>query len=776
MRSVNTLFLLVLILFLSSTAAWAKNINLQQPDTVSSVTDTVVSKIQNARAALHQINLSNQNEKAIGKIKRGIAEVNNTLTPIRKELEANVKTIAKKNLITYQFILDDAKTKLSGWQETLTANFNALQANEKQVSAISEGDLLKLNVADSNLDNNYNQQLNELKLQLRETSTANGQQRDSLNQVIAAASAAYSTVNYLDSEVKERISKSGKNELSKESPYLWAAPRRSVETSVGALFRTAYEGQNKVLSFFFNSTWDNRILLLLTTVLFFFWIRKNIKQAEGPALKPLMGELNFKYLSPLPFIASLVFMLSLIPIFEPSSPSFYIEISQFILLVIITIKFYKSIDRPAFKLWLAAVFIYITVITVSTIVNEAIFLRSLLIILNVGSLYLGRKFYKKIQDLNFANGVVKFVFTIYMSFNIIAIILNVFGRITLAKIFSNTAVISLTQVITLAIFVKVISEAVQLQMKISASSKGLFSRINLNKTRVTLKKIWSLLAMVLWLLVFTISLNISGGVYSLLTAILTKPRSFGSLSFSLGNVALFILIVYFANVLQKNVGVLFGENRNSIEDQIDHKSSKLALLRLIIIFIGVMFAVVSSGIPMDKLTVAIGALGVGIGLGLQNIVNNFVSGIILIFEKPFRVGDYVELADKKGRVKDIGIRASKMLTPQGSEIIIPNGDLLSGRLVNWTLSNDFLKTEVALKINVDADLAAVYKIIEKEVSKMSGTLSNSPPEILVNGITAASIDLKILVWINNIYIEAEFKSELLKTLMVKFKEAEISII
>lgn len=90
----------------------------------------------------------------------------------------------------------------------------------------------------------------------------------------------------------------------------------------------------------------------------------------------------------------------------------------------------------------------------------------------------------------------------------------------------------------------------------------------------------------------------------------------------------------------------------------------------------------ASGIPLDKLTVVLGALSVGIGPCMQNIVNNFVSGIILIFEKPFQIGDFVELADKKGKIQDIGIRASKMLTQQVSEVIIPNGDLISNRFTN----------------------------------------------------------------------------------------------
>ncbi|RZK61507.1 MAG: mechanosensitive ion channel, partial [Pedobacter sp.] len=221
--------------------------------------------------------------------------------------------------------------------------------------------------------------------------------------------------------------------------------------------------------------------------------------------------------------------------------------------------------------------------------------------------------------------------------------------------------------------------------------------------------------------------------------------------------------------------LFFGEQKISFDGASDHKGSKVALFRLIIIVIGLLLAFTASGLPMDKLTVVLGALGVGIGLGMQNIVNNFVSGIILIFEKPFRIGDYVELADKRGKVQDIGIRSSKLLTPQGSEVIIPNGDLLSGRLVNWTLSNDYLKSELLIKVSSTANMQQVQEIISEVIKGSVHTVNKLPPEILVNNLAADSVEIKVLVWVNNVYVEAAFKSDTLMRIMVAFQEADIKV-
>jgi small-conductance mechanosensitive channel len=469
-------------------------------------------------------------------------------------------------------------------------------------------------------------------------------------------------------------------------------------------------------------------------------------------------------------------MLNLTPLFEPDAPSMYIEITQFLLLVVITIHFWKTLPKSDLNYWLVIVALYIVIILTNMVVHDALWMRLWLIALNLGSLYIGYYFYKKLLRANITERLIKPILFIFWGLNLLSVALNIFGRISLAKVFSTTAIIGLTQIIALAIFVQVLTDALELQIKVGANSTGLFSRINLSTTRKSFKRILSVVAVILWLLVFLINLSIAGGVFALLHTLLNKTRTFGSVSFTLGNVLFFGVIIYVANMLQKHIGVLFGENNNlKFDDKIEHKGSKLVLVRLIIFIIGLLLAVTASGIGIDKLTVVVGALSVGIGLGMQNIVNNFVSGIILIFEKPFRIGDYIELADKKGKVQDIGIRSSKMLTPQGSEVIIPNGDLLSGRLVNWTLSNDYLKTELVFKVNIATDLQAIFKIIEEEVSKSDSVVRNLPPEILVNTILLDAVELKVLVWITDIYSEASFKSELYKKLLLKFAELQVKV-
>jgi small-conductance mechanosensitive channel len=160
--------------------------------------------------------------------------------------------------------------------------------------------------------------------------------------------------------------------------------------------------------------------------------------------------------------------------------------------------------------------------------------------------------------------------------------------------------------------------------------------------------------------------------------------------------------------------------------------------------------------------VILGALGVGVGLGLQNIVNNFVSGIILIFDRPVRIGDTVEVGDKKGRVKEISIRTSTLLTEEGAEVIIPNGDVLSSRIVNWTLSNNHVRA--ALSFNIEKQAANPDKIkpdaIKEIVKGNSNVLTSREPQIVLNAINSKTVELLVYFWINDVTKTSSTSGEL----------------
>ncbi len=141
-----------------------------------------------------------------------------------------------------------------------------------------------------------------------------------------------------------------------------------------------------------------------------------------------------------------------------------------------------------------------------------------------------------------------------------------------------------------------------------------------------------------------------------------------------------------------------------------------------------------------------GALGVGIGFGLQNVVNNFVSGVILLFERPVRVGDRVQLDDLFGTVTTIGIRASKVRTFEGSDVIVPNGDFISARVTNWTLSDRKRRIILPVRAAYGTKPRRVLEILLQVARAHTEVLEDPAPESLLRSFGTSSLDFELRAW------------------------------
>ncbi|MCK5367587.1 MAG: mechanosensitive ion channel, partial [Cyclobacteriaceae bacterium] len=141
------------------------------------------------------------------------------------------------------------------------------------------------------------------------------------------------------------------------------------------------------------------------------------------------------------------------------------------------------------------------------------------------------------------------------------------------------------------------------------------------------------------------------------------------------------------------------------------------LVKLVLIATGFILAFEAAGIKMSNITIIFGALGVGIGFGLQNIFNNLISGLILAFERPIQSGDIIQIStlNLMGEVKEIGIRASTVRTFDGAEVIVPNGNLISNEVINWTLSDHRKRQEIIVGVAYGTDTTKVLEILNKVV-------------------------------------------------------------
>jgi small-conductance mechanosensitive channel len=140
-----------------------------------------------------------------------------------------------------------------------------------------------------------------------------------------------------------------------------------------------------------------------------------------------------------------------------------------------------------------------------------------------------------------------------------------------------------------------------------------------------------------------------------------------------------------------------------------------------------------------------------------------------------QLGDYVEIADKKGRVKDIGIRASRLLTTDGAEVVVPNGQLLSGQLTNWTLTNDHIRIELPVTISPTEKLPIAQEAILQTIQAHAQVMHKMPADILFTHVNDKECGLRVLCWISNIANEHKVKSELTLQLYQALKAAGVEV-
>jgi len=186
---------------------------------------------------------------------------------------------------------------------------------------------------------------------------------------------------------------------------------------------------------------------------------------------------------------------------------------------------------------------------------------------------------------------------------------------------------------------------------------------------------------------------------------------------------------------------------DSFDDSIKLVLSKLA--RFLLLTLAVVIAMVTAGIDLTALAVFGGALGVGIGLGLQRIISNFVSGIILAFEETIRPGDVISVGDTFGVVRGLHARFIEVRNRDGKDILVPNEMLLTSEIVNWSHGDKNVRFHLPVQISYQNDPAAAMAIMEQAARDTARVLADPPPAARLMGFGDNGIDLELRLWVND---------------------------
>ena len=199
------------------------------------------------------------------------------------------------------------------------------------------------------------------------------------------------------------------------------------------------------------------------------------------------------------------------------------------------------------------------------------------------------------------------------------------------------------------------------------------------------------------------------------------------------------------------------------------------LIHYALVLVGFMFALLALGFDLKNITILGGALGVGIGFGLQTIVNNFVCGLIMLFERPVKVGDTIELTGQLGQIKKVGLRSTVVQTYDNSEIVVPNSDLITNQVTNWTLAERLSRIKIPVGVAYGSDVPLVMSTILQCAADNQTVLKHPAPKVLFVNFGGSSLDFELRVWVADYDTRLQVVSELHQDIERRFRELNIEI-
>jgi potassium efflux system protein len=560
-----------------------------------------------------------------------------------------------------------------------------------------------------------------------------------------------------------------------DSEPIWLTLDKLNET--GAQLRSTWESHVAV----FLSVWERyrkslRLLLVFfVTVLLLLLIlsKRHDETAVDPDIAAATGFLSR------PIAASLFITLNAAGWFFPTS-----NLIDDLMLLLILMPMLRLAPVMIPK-QLRGLFYFLTALVVvqqtyNLVVDQGALQRILLLALSVtGCFHLVRTLRKKRHEWQALEGwesiAVRVAWLAAVAF-FVAIVANVFGYVRLTEMLTEGTIRSAYLGIVLLVVASLLGGIVELGLRTPFAQRSRAIRSHHVAIRTRVMRVVHWLIGLGWVIYVLGQFGLRDSIVGATVEFLRRPIQIGTIDTSPQNILTFVLALWVAvKISQLLRFVLENEVYPRSNLQRGAAPTISMLVNYAIVTLGFFFAVSASGIQLSQFAIVIGALSVGIGFGLQNVVNNFVSGLILIFERPVKVGDTVEVGALMGVVSRIGIRASVVRSYDGAEVIVPNGDLISTRVINWTLSDRRKRIKVPIGVAYGSDPEQVRETLLKVGADHPDTIDDPGPIALFIGFGNSSLDFELRVWTAEFDSGLRIQSELGSSIYRALAEAGIEI-
>ncbi|HTD98095.1 MAG TPA: mechanosensitive ion channel domain-containing protein [Mucilaginibacter sp.] len=746
-----------------------------------STTDTSVNiLLQRVEQYINTFNQINNN------LANGLdtADISQTLPRTVKRLDkiqeqANTK---KSSTLRYLFVLrdnlDKIQDRLDDWQSNLDDINTRLIQNQRDIVKFTKDTILKNVPAEIAFESSFFVQRIKLYSLWAKADSVNRSDLLKVNILQNKVSVAYTSILDETDLIDGKIKRFAERAVTGEFGYIWEVDP-SYNNMGPAVNGTLTLNGTQLYYFLRNGTATHLIgllFLLLVAVWIFYNHRKASHDMEEPGL--ILNQTNFIYKKPI--TAALLIPIAIVPYFYNHPPVAFLEslflISIILVLILVRKNFPPSLFNFLHQLFWLTLFYGLS----NLLVQITNFDRFLILALGIVSIIIAILFYKKVkreeaeEHLPYTRTALK----IFIIMQVLSLILNLVGRFSMAKIVGITAVFNLWMLVSLYFVVRIIIQGLFLQFHTKKEDNSFISLIDYTILQKKFMGVLNTLAFLLWLFFLLQNLNIDDWAHDSLSDLLSQSRTIGGASFTFGGFVIFILVIWLSSLASKIVSYFYDVSAQRVSDLSVLKKKNRAstlLIRIGVFSAGFLLAVAASGFPLDKLTIIFSAFGVGIGFGLQNIVNNLVSGMILAFEKPVQIGDIIEVDNRSGTIKEIGIRSSKLATGDGSEVIIPNGDLISRHVVNWTLSNVNRRVELIIKTAYGTDIQKVRSLLKDLLENRDDIMPKPGPSVYLHSVTESSVDFRVFFWAADIANFLELKSKVLGDIYDIFRKENIQV-
>jgi len=770
-NGINLKFRNPLTLFLCISLFVVFGINAQNEDKKEAEQqETVIEAIsiddisnQTEKLGLRILNLKNilKPSANVSKVDSLLQIVTIEITAKKKEVFEQLKNIDKRELETIKLVWKNYHSTLKDYQETLNDRTeNVSEIYDELSEEIKKWEQTKEKLVSEGNSSDVSKSLNSMISKLQEVMDLS---LGRLDDIFLIQNNITELILIID-EVTHEINAVEK-ELKKEYFTLDALPIWEItttkntgdqnidnkiipETSIKQELITNLS-ELKTFLIFKKNALILQIFFILLLIILMISVNKSWKVAINTLTNPI--EKEAKVIVTHPFSAALVIGVLVTAYFYDGLIPIFREIHIF-LVILGTVFLLPKLTVNKFRLPLLLLFFVFIIQIIATYHLHEEFTSRLLTIFEAVIIFFALKKARAIMNeyperFDRIHNLFTKLAVIYMVMLILAIIANVIGMVGLSEFVVTGIFFSTIFALIVYLIVKVITGLVIILFKLKKSSNIQTLSTMVDATHQRFQPILYWMGFLFWVYFSLAGFGIYNTILEWINETLLIKWQIGEMTISLGGILAFSSIFIITLLLAKLAASIFQDEWMIKTLPRGVAPAISLLLRIILIAIGFYVGMSAAGIDLSKLGFIIGTLGVGIGFGLQNVVLNFVAGLILAFERPVNLGDVIEVDQEKGIITNIGVRSSNIRTYTGAEAIIPNGDLISKKVINWTLTNRDRRSKILMKTSGDADPEKVIELFNSIAAENEKTYAEPAPETYFYGYNEdGNLDFALMYW------------------------------